>query len=169
MKIILETPRLRLREFTVADAQLIYDLNSDPEVIKYVADHACSDLAAARQVIETVIQPQYAKHQIGRWAVELKENDECIGWCGLKYLDNKAEYDLGYRFFKKHWGKGFATESAVVSLRFGHLERKLKRIIAVARVENSASLHVLEKTGMKFLAHDFECDGKVAIYVSEQN
>jgi ribosomal-protein-alanine N-acetyltransferase len=168
MKIILETPRLRLREFSLLDAQLIYDLNADPEVIRYVGDPACSDLAAAKGVLETIILPQYIKHHIGRWAVELKETDECIGWCGIKFLDDKGEYDLGYRFFRKHWGKGYATESAAASLKFGHSERKLRRIMAMARVENTNSLHVLEKIGMTFVSHGIEHDGKVALFVSEQ-
>jgi ribosomal-protein-alanine N-acetyltransferase len=166
-KLILETARLRLREFTLADAQLIYDLNDDPEVIRYVGDPACADLNAARAVLQNIILPQYRKYKLGRWAAELKDTGECIGWCGIKKLEDSGEYDLGYRFFKRHWGKGYGTELAKATLAFGHTERKLKRIKAMARVENTASLNVLEKIGMKFAGHGFEHDGKIAIYCSD--
>ena len=166
-KLILETARLRLREFTLADAQLIYDLNDDPEVIRYVGDPACADLNAARVVLEEIILPQYRKYKLGRWAAELLDTGECIGWCGIKFLEDSDEYDLGYRFFRKHWAYGYGTELAKATLTYGHTVLKLKRIKATARVENTASLHVLEKIGMKFTGHGFEHDGKIAIYRSD--
>jgi RimJ/RimL family protein N-acetyltransferase len=101
MKIILETPRLFLREFTLEDAQFLIDLNSDPEVTRYTGDGPVKDLEAAKKILTDIIFPQYP-NKIGRWAVILKENNEFIGWCGLKYIKEDDEIDLGYRFFKKH-------------------------------------------------------------------
>jgi RimJ/RimL family protein N-acetyltransferase len=167
MNIILETERLRLREFTLSDAQLIYDLNDDPEVIRYVGDPACKDLEDATLVLENIILPQYAKYNIGRWAVELKATGEFIGWCGIKLLEDSGEYDLGYRFFQNHWRKGYASEAAAASLEFGHTKRGLKRISAHASVENIGSIKVLEKIGMAFeKSGTDECCGSIAIYVS---
>src|SRR6476620_1626617 len=105
MNIILETPRLLLRTFTMDDAQLIYDLNLDPEVTRYTGD-PLTDIDHARQVLEQVILPQYALYNHGRWAVLVKPELEFIGWCGLKNRPERNEIDLGYRFMQKAWGKG---------------------------------------------------------------
>jgi ribosomal-protein-alanine N-acetyltransferase len=167
-KIILETERLRLREFTLSDAQFVFDLNDDPEVIRYVSDPACKDLDAARDVLETIILPQYTKYALGRWAVELKESGEAIGWCGIKFLADSGEYDLGYRYFRKHWRKGYGFEAAAASLEFGHSIKGLKKIVACAAVDNLGSIRVLEKIGMKFQAPGFDHDEPISIYASER-
>lgn len=61
------------------------------------------------------------------------------------------EYDIGYRFFKQHWGKGYATESAKAAMDYGFGTLKLDRIIGRARVENPASINVFNKLGMRFV------------------
>jgi [ribosomal protein S5]-alanine N-acetyltransferase len=150
MKIIIETPRLILREFIQADAALIYQLNKDPEVTKYTGDPIRDD-KHARQVLESVIIPQYIMNNYGRWAVHTKAENEFIGWCGLKSRPERKEIDLGYRFIRSSWGKGFATEAAYASLRYGFDKLQLDRIIGRAMPQNLASIRVLEKCGMQFL------------------
>jgi ribosomal-protein-alanine N-acetyltransferase len=150
MKIILETPRLFFREFTTADAALIYTLNSNPEVVKYVHEESTTDLTIALSVITNHILPQYEQYGYGRWAVHTKDNMEFIGWCGLKYRPERKGTDLGYRFLQTAWGKGYATEAAKAVLQFGFEEFQLPSISAMAHIENTASLKVLEKCGMLF-------------------
>lgn len=159
MPVILQTPRLYLREFTMDDAQLLVDLNSDPEVIRYTGDHTV-DATEAKQVLKDVILPQYP-NKMGRWAVHLKDNDDFIGWSGIKYIESLNEYDLGYRFFKKHWGKGYATESAKSVMEYGLNVLKLKQIVARAAVDNLNSIKVLEKVGLKFKEEGFEHGEKI--------
>jgi len=83
MNVIIETNRLLLRTFTLEDAHLLYDLNYDPDVIKYTGD-PIKDIDHAKQVLEQIILPQYALYNYGRWAVHVKTGLEFIGWCGLK-------------------------------------------------------------------------------------
>lgn len=147
MKKKLETQRLYLREFTLDDAALILELNSDPEVIRYTGDpHPCITIEDAKRILADIILPQY-KNNIGRWAVHLKSTNEFIGWCGLK--DVVGEIDLGYRYHKKYWGKGYATEAAKAVLDYG-ISLKLQNIIGRASILNSASVHVLQKIGLSF-------------------
>ena len=80
MQIILQTPRLTLRQFTEADAPLIYQLNSDPAVVQYVHEPTLQSEEMARDVIVNIILPQY-KNKLGRWAIHTKHNNEFIGWC----------------------------------------------------------------------------------------
>jgi ribosomal-protein-alanine N-acetyltransferase len=163
MNIILETERLYLREFTTDDAQLLVDLNANPEVIKYVHELPV-DIEKALDVLENIILPQYKLYNHGRWAVHLKENDEFIGWCGLKYVKERDEIDLGYRFFQQHWGKGYATESAKAAIDFGKNALQLPHIMAQAHVENIASQNVLEKCGLQFRSEGIVDNCPVKIY-----
>ncbi len=153
MNIILETDRLLLRTFTKEDAQLVYDLNLDPEVIRYTGD-PIRDLDHAQQVLEQVILPQYALYNHGRWAVHTKDSLEFIGWCGLKTRPERNEIDLGYRFMQKAWGKGYATEAAYGTIQYGFKKLKLHRIVGRAMPQNTGSLRVLEKCGMNFIGDE---------------
>jgi RimJ/RimL family protein N-acetyltransferase len=152
MHIVFETPRLYLRRFTsgAEDARLIFELNSDPEVLKYLHEPMLKDETHAGQILENTILPQYEKN-LGRWAIHLKENHAFIGWCGLKYRPELDETDLGYRLKKSAWGLGYASEAAVATLRFGFETLGLSVITGRAHIENTASLIILEKIGMQYV------------------
>ncbi|WP_196889253.1 GNAT family N-acetyltransferase [Aureivirga sp. CE67] len=155
MKKILETNRLILREFSVSDAENMFLLNEDLEVLKFTGDIPFDNIEKAKTFLENY--DQYSKNGYGRWAVVLKENNEFIGWCGLKF--NEENYtDIGFRFFQKHWNKGFATEAAKATLDYGFETLKLDEIIGRVATENFASIKVLEKLGMHFWKHD-TCKG----------
>lgn len=163
MNKILETPRLYLREFTIEDAQLLIDLNSNPNVIRYTGDGPVKDLAEAKRILTDIIFPQY-KNKMGRWAVHLKSNDEFIGWCGLKFIAEDNEIDLGYRFFENHWRKGYASESAKAVLEYGVNTLNLKNIIARVAKDNVASINVIKKLGMVYLKDDMCAHDPAEVY-----
>lgn len=137
MNVIIETDRLLLRTFTIDDAQLIYDLNNDPEVIRYTYDPV-TDLDHALSVLEKTILPQYSLYNYGRWAVHIKPALEFIGWCSLKFRPERQEVDLGYRFKRSAWGKDYATEAAFACLKYGFEKLNLTIIGAHAEVSNTA-------------------------------
>ena len=103
-KMILETERFILREFELADAKFMYELNNDPEVIKYTGDPPFSDLKDATNFLENYTE--YQNHGFGRWACILKVSGEFTGWCGLKMHAEEDYIDLGFRFFRKFLGQG---------------------------------------------------------------
>ena len=150
MDVVFETDRLLFRRFTEDDAPLLYDLNLDPEVIRYTHD-PLTDVEHARKVLKEVILPQYILYDHGRWAVHLRFGLEFIGWCGLKYLTETNEVDLGYRFKKNFWGNGYATEAARACIKYGFAMLNLGRIVGRALPANLASIKVLEKSGMEYL------------------
>ncbi len=166
MNKIIETPRLYLREFTIDDAQSLIDLNNNPNVIRYTGDGPVKDLEEAKRILTDIIFPQY-KNKLGRWAVHLKSNNEFIGWCGLKFIEENNEIDLGYRFFESHWGKGYASESAKATLDYGVNILKLKNIIARAAKDNVASINVLKKLGMIYLKDDMCAHDPAAVYTTD--
>jgi RimJ/RimL family protein N-acetyltransferase len=152
MDVVIETDRLLLRKFKEGDAPLLYELNLDPEVIRYTHD-PMTDVEHAGKVLDDVILPQYVLYDHGRWAVHLRSNLEFIGWCGLKYLRETNEVDIGYRFMKKFWDNGYATEAALACIEYGFNKLDLHRIVGRALPGNLSSIKVLEKRGMKYL-HD---------------
>ena len=168
MNIVIETDRLLLRTFTMEDAPLIYDLNLDPDVIRYTGD-PIKDIEHARQILEQTILPQYALYNHGRWAVHLKPGLDpiaigFIGWCGLKARPERDEIDLGYRFIKKAWGKGYATEAAFACLKYGFEKLNLKRIVGRAMPQNTGSIQVLEKCNMQYVGEEVVDDHPAITY-----
>ena len=147
MKRILDTERLILREFNSSDAETMYELNSDMEVLLYSGDSPFASIENAKEFLESY--SDYKKNGYGRWAVILKSSNEFIGWCGLKYNEEKY-VDIGFRFFRKTWNKGYAKEAARATLDYGFKILKLEEIIGRASVDNKASIRVLEKLEMAF-------------------
>ena len=150
----LRTSRLILREFQPADAQGFYELNADPEVIRYTGDPPFGSVEEARTFIEEY--DAYAKHGIGRWAVIEVETGDFIGFCGLKKHDD-GEVDLGYRLRRDRWGKGYATEAAQRSIEYAFEDLKLESLIGRVAKENYPSIRVLEKLGFALEA-DVPCE-----------
>ena len=146
MHIILQIPRLILRRFTNSDedAALLIKLNSDPEVLKYLHEPVLQNLQQAKEIISNIILPQYEKG-LGCWTVQTKNKNEFIGWCWLKHRPEAYEIDLGYRFIKTVWGKGYATEASLHTLTYGFKQLHLKTIVGRAHIENTGSLNVLKK------------------------
>ncbi len=165
MNIILQTPRLVLRRFTLDDTGLILQLNSDPEVLKYLHEPPVKDKVHAKEILENIILPQYEKN-LGRWAIYTKHDDQFIGWCGLKYRPEINETDLGYRLMKSAWAQGYATEAAKHSLQFGLDQLHIQVITGRAHIENTASLKILEKIGMRFLKQEIVDNCPVKTYVA---
>lgn len=153
MHIILQTPRLILRRFAPEDTALILELNSDPDIVKYVHEPALKTEEEARRILSEIILPQY-ENNLGRWAIHTIDRMDFIGWCGLKFRPELDEIDLGYRFMKKAWGKGYATEAAKHCLDYGFQQLLLSKITGRAHIENIASYKVLEKIGMEFISED---------------
>lgn len=155
MKPVMTTPRLALREFALEDAPALFELNSDPEVMRYTGDAPFASAGEAEDFIRGY--GHYREHGYGRWSVLLRETGEFLGWCGLGF-NELEQVDIGFRFSRKHWGRGYATESARAVLAHGFGELGLTVIIGRAARANTASIRVLEKLGMAYWKDD-ACKG----------
>lgn len=145
---IAQTNRLFLREFKPVDATFLYLLNKDPEVLQYTGDKAFESIDAAALFIKKY--DHYQKYGLGRWAVIGQWDQSFLGWCGLKYSPDLDEYDIGFRFFKTHWNKGYASEAAELALSLGFNRYHLNKIVGRVMKANIASIKVLEKIGLQF-------------------
>ena len=169
MKVFAETDRFLLREIIESDYKDLFELDSDPEVHKYLGNNPQKDIKEAKKVIKH-IRRQYEEFGIGRWAIIDKATNDFIGWTGLKYerdIRPNPYYDLGYRIKKKHWGKGIAQETALESLNYGFTKLKLPEICAAAHIDNSPSNAVLQKVGMQ-LIEQFQFEGNTVNWYTIQ-
>lgn len=155
MNLITHTERLTLRELIPGDAMHFFSLNADPEVLRYTGDEPFASVAAAETFLWNY--PDYQRNGFGRWAVLDREAGEFLGWCGPK-RNEEGLVDLGFRFYRKYWGKGYATEAARASVAYGFEQLGISEIIGRAAIDNRASIRVLEKVGMKFWKED-RCEG----------
>ena len=157
---VLETKRLYLRRMTIEDAENAYRLNLDPEVIQHTGDDSFESIDVAREFLMNY--RHYDDYDFGRWAVIAEESVEFLGWCGLKFTPELDEYDIGFRFLKKYWNQGYATEAASACLTLGFEKYNLKTIVGRARKENIGSIRVLEKIGLTYFG-DFNFDGNEGV------
>lgn len=146
----MQTARLLLRQFTPDDAEAYKPLVSDPAVIRYTGEEPQESIEAVRQIPETRPLRDYSIHGYGRMACIEKSTGRLVGFCGLKYLEDLKEVDIGYRFLPDTWGKGYATESSLEVMNHCKIEQKIKRVIGLVEPENLASVNVLKKLGLVF-------------------
>lgn len=155
-----ETDRLYLRDFEKKDAKALFEMESDPEVHRYLGNKPLTDISQLDEVIDWIHQ-QYRENGIGRWICELKTTGEIIGWCGLK-IEKKIRpfeyYDLGYRFNRRFWRKGYGNESAQACLNYAFETLKWETVNAAAEQGNAGSKRIIQKLGFTQL-EPFEFEG----------
>ncbi|MGF1468865.1 MAG: GNAT family N-acetyltransferase [Sandaracinaceae bacterium] len=142
-----ETERLLLRAARVDDAEAMYALNTDPDVMRYTHEPMPASLGEMRARIASY--PDFERHGFGRWLCVDKVSGRVIGFAGLKHLSDLGEVDLGYRLLPAYWGRGLATEAARACVEFGFRTLGLESIIGLVLPDNAASRRVLEKVGMR--------------------
>lgn len=156
-----ETERLLIRPFKAEDAPFLFELNSDEEVMIYTGDVPFENEEAARKfAIDYIKNPegQFQKHHMGRLAVIRKEDGVFMGWTGLKYHPEGDFADTGYRFMKKYWGKGYATEATQRVLQHAFEDHNLSLVVAHVHELNIGSQRVAQKLNMT-LDHRFLWEG----------
>ncbi|OYU56823.1 MAG: GNAT family N-acetyltransferase [Chitinophagaceae bacterium BSSC1] len=151
-KTFIETERFILREILLTDIDGMFELDSDPDVHKYLGNQPVTEKEQLVNVINFIRQ-QYLDNGIGRWAIIDKKTKDFIGWTGLKFVsdltnNHKNYYDLGYRLIKKYWGKGIASETAIAMLKYAFEHLQAEEVYAMADCNNDGSNKVLKKVGL---------------------
>jgi RimJ/RimL family protein N-acetyltransferase len=149
--IILETPRLILRQFTEADVDNLFNLNSDPEVMRYLTGGRPTPREDIRNQILPLHLAVYGRlDRLGTWAAESRATGEFLGWFHFRPGPDSdiTNIDLGYRLRRPAWNKGYATEGSRAVIDLGFSELGVERVFAHTMTLNAASRHVLEKCGL---------------------
>ena len=148
---MLETDRLLLRTLVDSDADAIFALRGDAEIMHYIREP--QDRRETEKWIR-LVSSRWQKDKLGFCGVVEKESGKLSGWCGVWRLSETDEVEIGYAIAKEFWRRGFATEAAEALLRYAFAHLKPDKITAVADPENAASRRVMEKLGMKFVRID---------------
>ena len=151
MQEFLETERLVLRRFTEADVDNLFDLDSDPDVMRFLT----GGRPTSRDVIRNETLPRFLHYYerfagFGFWAVIEKSNGQFLGWFEFRPPEGSGpdNIELGYRLRKSAWGKGYATEGSRALIRKGFIELGVRRVVASTMTVNIASRRVMEKAGL---------------------
>jgi RimJ/RimL family protein N-acetyltransferase len=155
--VFLETERLLLRALTWADADLLVELDDDPEVMRFLT----GGRATPREVIERETLPRMLEVNrrspgLGYWAALTRPGGEFVGWFVLRPTDRPGEATLGYRLRRSAWGCGYATEGSAALLAKGFTELGVQRVMATTMTVNARSRRVMEKPGLTFVRTFFE-------------
>jgi [ribosomal protein S5]-alanine N-acetyltransferase len=145
--VILETARLRLREFVPQDADALLAVLGDPVAMQYYP--AAFDGQGVEEWIERN-RSRYESDGYGLWAMLLKDSGELIGDCGcfLRDVVGRAEIEIGYHVRRDLWGNGYATEAAQACIQYAFTKLGVDRVISLIRPENVQSIRVAEKNGL---------------------
>jgi RimJ/RimL family protein N-acetyltransferase len=135
---ILETERLVLRRFTGDDVDNLFDLNSDPEVMRYLT----GGKPTPRDKIQDEIIPFHLAFYerfpgLGTWAAESRSTGEFLGWFHFRpdAAQDIKNVELGYRLRRAAWNKGYATEGSRALIRTGFTDLGVERVYAITRTE----------------------------------
>jgi ribosomal-protein-alanine N-acetyltransferase len=145
--VILETSRLRLREFVPQDADALAQVLSDPVAMQWYP--APFDRKGVEEWIERN-RNRYRAEGFGLWAMLLRDTDEVIGDCGcfLRDVDGRDDIEIGYHVRRDLWGCGYATEAALACMEYAFTKIGMDRVISLIRPENVQSIRVAEKNGL---------------------
>jgi RimJ/RimL family protein N-acetyltransferase len=170
VEVFLETERLLLRRFTMADVDNLVELDRDPEVMRFVPDA----VGTPRDEVENEVLPAFLSYYdryagYGFWAAIEKSTGHFLGWFHFRPPDagRPDEVELGYRLRRSAWGKGYATEGSCALIRKGFTELGVQRVVAEAMTVNIASRRVMEKAGLT-LVRAFPLDWPAPVDGDEQ-
>ncbi|MGW0811026.1 GNAT family N-acetyltransferase [Nonomuraea sp. NPDC002799] len=163
MHIYLETDRLMLRRFTEADADLLYVLHNDAEVMRYLN----GGRPTPRETITGQTLPRFIAS--GFFAACEKPSGAFLGWFHLRPAEGGAgdEPELGYRLHRAAWGQGYATEGSLALIGKAFAELGARRVFAQTMTVNRGSRRVMEKCGLR-LVRTFSMDFPDAIEGADQ-
>lgn len=148
MKIILETERLVLREYTPDDYEGLYAILSDPETMKHYPKPY--DENGARRWLNWSLD-NYAKYGFGLWAIELKQGGEMIGDCGItmQNIDGEILPEIGYHIHRTYWRQGYGKEAAGAVRDWFFENTDFGEVYSYMKYSNVASYSTAASVGMQ--------------------
>jgi ribosomal-protein-alanine N-acetyltransferase len=159
VRILIETKRLQMREFTLDDVDAVYEFSTCSDVTQFTGDWGVvKNKNDAEKLIRTVWLAEYRKYGYARYALIHKGDRKVIGFCGIKFEPELGLPDIGYRMMPEYWGKGLGTEAVRAALKYAREVLGLQKIVGEVVDQNTASNKLLLKVGFR-LVDSYEKDG----------
>jgi RimJ/RimL family protein N-acetyltransferase len=165
MAYILETQRLKLREFSLDDVNFIVELVNTPGWIKFIGDRGIRTEEQAAIYLETGPMKSYHEHGYGLWLVERKDSKEKIGMCGIIKRESFESPDIGFAFLPAYMRKGYAREIAQATLNYALNDLELPKLLGISKSDNERSIKVSEVIGLKFVQTFHFPDNKEQLFL----
>ncbi len=155
---IQNSERLKFSLMDSDDIQALWQIDQDPAVMKYLNGGTPTSM----EQVKAVFIPRMEKYRCsdkgwGIWQVSDKQNDQYLGWVLVRPMafftqsPNYKDLELGWRFFQKSWGKGYATEAAIAIKNAVTKDTDVTYVSALAVADNLGSIGVMKKMGMAFV------------------
>ena len=160
---ILETERLRLREYTMNDFDALYEILSDPVTMQHYPKPY--DAAGTKRWLDWSLD-NYQKYGFGLWAIELKDTGRFIGDCGItmQNIDGQQLPEIGYHVHKDFWRKGYGSEAAKAVRDWAFTHTAFERLYSYMNSTNIASYSTAAAAGMKKCKEYTDTDGMLYVY-----
>ena len=142
----LDTPRLRLRQFSAADWPAYAAMCGDTETMRYIATGQPQTPDEAWRSI-AIFLGHWQLRGYGMWALERRDTGELIGRVGFIDPPGWPGFELGWLLAREHWGRGYAREAATAALRHAFETLQRERVISLIRPQNLRSIALAEVLG----------------------
>ena len=159
--LILETPRIIIREFLPEEQETYLNHFTDERVALYLPKRSREERIV---IFQTALQRYEETKAIGTWGMFDKMTTDFIGSCLLREFDGPEILEIGYSMEQKYWGRGLGIEMAAAMLDYGFTNNKISSIAGVTVLDNTASQKVLEKAGMKKQANIIRNGEELALF-----
>jgi RimJ/RimL family protein N-acetyltransferase len=154
---IADSTRLTYRLMGQNDAQALWELDQDPKVMHFLNGGQPTPI----ETIKDIFLPRMKAYTDetkgwGIWKVSNKITQEYLGWVLVRPMDffsdnpKLQDIEFGWLFFKKAWGKGYATEAAIMIKNAIVRQTNIAYLSALALEDNYGSISVMKKVGMHF-------------------
>ena len=145
----IQTARLSLRPFEVADEEAAFEFFGDPDVMRFSLNGVHTSRKPTEEFILTNMHRQ-ERTGYSIWAVIEQASGDLIGMCGLAEFRHGVEgIEPAYRLRRDRWGKGYASEAGLGAVEHAFTALRLDRLIGLVEPANVASARVLEKCGLE--------------------
>ena len=163
----LQTERLNLCTWEEDDWKRFKPIATDPRVMRFISDGVPWTDEQIRDFISRN-RTVFLERGFCRWKLEEKVTGELIGFCGLGFLHEEPDPEIGWWLAPAFWGRGLATEAARAAFADATNRLNLCRIVSIAHPENTASIRIMQKLGFGLEKH-FKYSGKpVVMYAFER-
>lgn len=167
-KVLLQTDRIRLRNFKKGDLPFLHGLNIDEDVMRHIRT-VNYDINQSKRDLAYMMAYQHPSGHLGYWLAEDIHSSEKLGTVTLRTLEGSTEIELGYRWKKSSWGRGYATETCKSLINYAFFQAGFRRVVAVIDPDNQSSERVLIKCGFQFERMAYHYKKRVKLFSTFQS